>query len=142
MSAQPSEPFNDDVMLNAIRKAIEHSRVLLDRDAELGELKSRNALLTAREREVIALVVAGLPNKQVGGELGISEITVKAHRGMKADSFPEPVSMAARLRLVRPGPTNQFLARYARSSKPRLRYSPGVAPTTRLNALLNAASDS
>jgi FixJ family two-component response regulator len=106
-----TKPFSDDVLLNAIRNAIERSRVLLGRDAELREFKSRYALLTSREREVMALVVAGLPNKQVGSELGISEITVKAHRGsmmrkMKADSLPELVSMAARLRLVRPIPTN------------------------------------
>lgn len=111
-----TKPFSNEVLINAIRKAIERSRVLLDRNAELQDLKSRYALLTPREREVIALVVAGLPNKQVGGELGISEITVKAHRGsvmrkMKADSLPELVSMAARLRLVRPGPTNQPPAR-------------------------------
>jgi FixJ family two-component response regulator len=67
-------------------------------------LRSRYASLTPREREVMALVVSGLLNKQVGGELGISEITVKAHRGqmmrkMKADSLPELVTMAARLGL-------------------------------------------
>ena len=106
-----TKPFSDDVLLRAIRNAIERSRVLLDRDAELRDLKSRYALLSPREREVMALVVAGLPNKQVGSELGISEITVKAHRGsmmrkMKADSLPELVSMAARLRLVRPTPIN------------------------------------
>ncbi len=111
-----TKPFSDDVLLNAIRNAIERSRVLLDRDAELRELRSRYAPLTPREREVMALVVAGLPNKQVGSELGISEITVKAHRGsvmrkMKAGSLPELVSMAARLRLVRPSPANQPLAK-------------------------------
>jgi len=106
-----TKPFSDDVLLNAIRNAIARSQVLLDRDAEIRELKSRYALLTPREGEVMALVVAGLPNKQVGSELGISEITVKAHRGnmmrkMKADSLPELVGMAARLRLARPTPTN------------------------------------
>ena len=111
-----TKPFSDDVLLNAIRNAVARSRVLLDRDAELRELKSRYALLTPREREIMVLVVAGLPNKQAGSELGISEITVKAHRGsmmrkMKADSLPVLVSMAARLRLVRPGPTNQPPAR-------------------------------
>lgn len=107
-----TKPFSDDVLLNAIRNAIERSRALLDRDAEFRELKGRYARLTSREREVMALVVAGLPNKQVGGELGISEITVKAHRGsmmrkMKADSLPELVSFAARLRAIRPTPIAQ-----------------------------------
>ena len=102
-----TKPFSDDVLLNAIRNAIERSRLLLERDAEIRELKGRYAHLSSREREVLALVVAGLPNKQVGSDLGISEITVKAHRGsmmrkMKADSLPELVSMATRLRLLRP----------------------------------------
>jgi FixJ family two-component response regulator len=93
-------------LLNAIRKSIERSKTLLDRDGEIRVLRARYDRLTSREREVLALVVAGLPNKQVGCELGISEITVKAHRGsvmrkMNADSLPELVSMAARLRLVR-----------------------------------------
>lgn len=105
------KPFSDDVLLDAIRKAIERSRALLDRDAEIRELKSRYARLTSREREVMTLVISGLPNKQVGGELGISEITVKAHRGsmmrkMKADSLAELVNQAARLRLPRPRQTN------------------------------------
>jgi FixJ family two-component response regulator len=93
-----TKPFGEEVLLKAIRNAIERSRVLLDRDAEILELKARYARLTSREREVLALVVAGLPNKQVGGELGISEITVKAHRGqvmqkMKADSLASLVKM-------------------------------------------------
>jgi FixJ family two-component response regulator len=111
-----TKPFSDDVLLSAIRNAIERSKVLLDRDAEIRELKSRYALLTSREREVMVLVVAGLPNKQVGSELGISEITVKAHRGsmmrkMEADSLPELVSMATRLRLIRPTSTNLPIAK-------------------------------
>jgi FixJ family two-component response regulator len=102
-----TKPFGEEALLNAIRKAIERSEALLDRESELRGLRTRHASLTSREREVMALVVAGLPNKRVGGELGISEITVKAHRGsvmrkMKAESLPELVSMAARLRLVRP----------------------------------------
>lgn len=102
-----TKPFSDQILLNAIHNALRRSKALLDRDTEIRVLKARYILLTAREREVMVLVVAGLPNKQVGGELGISEITVKAHRGsmmrkMEADSLPELVSMAARLRLVRP----------------------------------------
>jgi FixJ family two-component response regulator len=102
-----TKPFSDEILLNAIRSAIERSTVLLSRDAENRELKARYGCLTSREREVMALVVAGLPNKQVGGELGISEITVKAHRGsmmrkMKAESLPELVNIATRLRLTRP----------------------------------------
>jgi FixJ family two-component response regulator len=102
-----TKPFSDEVLLNAIRNALQRGKALLDRDTEIRALKARYACLTAREREVMALVVAGLANKQVGGELGISEITVKAHRGsmmrkMNADSLPELVSMAARLRLQRP----------------------------------------
>jgi FixJ family two-component response regulator len=111
-----TKPFSDDVLLTAIRNAIERSRALLDRDAEIQALKSCYARLTAREREVMALVVAGLPNKQVGGELGISEITVKAHRGsmmrkMKADSLAELVVIATRLRLMRPSRPALPLAR-------------------------------
>jgi FixJ family two-component response regulator len=88
--------------LSAIRKAIERSHTTLDHEAEVRELRDSYALLTPREREVMALVVSGLLNKQVGRELRISEITVKAHRGkvmekMKADSLAELVKMDARL---------------------------------------------
>ncbi len=101
-----TKPFSDDVLLNAVRGALERSRAILDRDTEIRALKARYACLTAREREVMVLVVSGLPNKQVGGELGISEITVKAHRGsmmrkMKAESLAELVNIAVRLRLPR-----------------------------------------
>jgi len=99
-----TKPFTNDVLLDAIGGAIKRSRTAVHQDAELRVLRSAYASLTPREREVMALVVSGLLNKQVGGELGISEITVKAHRGqvmrkMKADSLPELVTMAARLGL-------------------------------------------
>jgi FixJ family two-component response regulator len=98
-----TKPFHDEVLLAAIRSAIEHSRTALDRQAELRALRDRQASLTPRELEVMALVVSGKLNKQVGSELGISEITVKAHRGhmmrkMKADSLADLVTMAATLR--------------------------------------------
>jgi FixJ family two-component response regulator len=103
-----TKPFNDAVLLNAIRDAIERSRAALRQESELQALRSCYASLTPREREVMSWVVSGLLNKQVGGELGISEITVKAHRGqvmrkMKAESLPDLVTMAAHLGL-RPAP--------------------------------------
>jgi FixJ family two-component response regulator len=76
-----TKPFSDDLLLLAIRHAIEHSQLILSQQADLQQLKARYDTLTVRERQVLALVVAGLLNKQVAGELGISEITVKAHRG-------------------------------------------------------------
>ena len=99
-----TKPFTNDVLLDAIGGAIERSRTAVRQESEMRVLRSAYASLTPREREVMALVVSGLLNKQVGGELGISEITVKAHRGqvmrkMKADSLPELVTMAARLGL-------------------------------------------
>ena len=98
-----TKPFNDDVLLAAVRAALERSRVALSLGAEMRVLRDRYASLSQRERQVMALVVSGLLNKQVGGELGISEITVKAHRGkvmqkMKADSLADLVKMATRLR--------------------------------------------
>jgi FixJ family two-component response regulator len=103
-----TKPFSDSSLLTAIRNAIGRSAALLDRDAELRALKARYARLTSRERDVIALVVVGLANKEVASELGISEVTVKAHRGsmmqkMEAHSLPELVNQAARLGLRRPG---------------------------------------
>ena len=100
-----TKPFKDDVLVSAIRDAIERSRAALRLDSEMRALNNSYESLTPREREVMALVVSGLLNKQVGGELGISEITVKAHRGqvmrkMKADSLPDLVTMAARLNLA------------------------------------------
>jgi FixJ family two-component response regulator len=106
-----TKPFSEDVLLNAIRLALKRSESALVREKELYALREAYASLTPREREVMRLVVSGLLNKQVGGELGISEITVKAHRGslmrkMKAASLPDLVHMAARLELTSPRPAN------------------------------------
>ncbi len=100
-----TKPFGDDVLLSAIRHALDRSQSALGHEAEMQVLRDCYASLTPREREVMALVASGLLNKQVGGELGISEITVKAHRGqvmqkMKADSLADLVKMAARLGLA------------------------------------------
>jgi FixJ family two-component response regulator len=100
-----TKPFGDDVLLSAIRHALDRSQSALGHEAEMQVLRDCYASLTPREREVMALVASGLLNKQVGGELGISEITVKAHRGqvmqkMEADSFADLVKKAARLGLA------------------------------------------
>src|SRR5712671_2802761 len=100
-----TKPYSDEVVLNAIRDALESSRAALDHEAEMRAVRDCYASLTSRETEVMALVVSGLLNKQIGAELGISEITVKAHRGntmrkMKADSLADLVTMAASLRLA------------------------------------------
>ena len=97
-----TKPFREDVLLGAMQYALERSHRALEHAAKLKALRDSFESLTPREREVMVLVVSGLLNKQVGGELGISEITVKAHRGqvmrkMKADSLPALVHMAARL---------------------------------------------
>jgi FixJ family two-component response regulator len=97
-----TKPFDVDVLLEAIRRAIEVSRKALDEDAGLQSLRDRYASLTAREQDVMKLIVAGRLNKQTASELGISEITVKAHRGklmrkMEADSLADLVKMDAKL---------------------------------------------
>lgn len=101
-----TKPFNDEALLSAVRQALERSRLAVAQEIATQELQRRYALLTPRERQVMALVVSGLLNKQVGGELGISEITVKAHRGqvmhkMKADSLADLIKMATKLRSAR-----------------------------------------
>jgi len=100
-----TKPFSEEVLLAAIRNALERSRTALCHEAELRALRDSHASLSRREKEVMALVVSGLLNKQVGAELGISERTVKAHRGrvmrkMKAESLADLVRMAAQLRLA------------------------------------------
>jgi len=99
-----TKPVRPDVLVGAIRQALERSREALAREAAMKCLRESYVSLSRREREVMALVVSGLLNKQVGGELGISEITVKAHRGqvmrkMQADSLAALVKMAGRLDL-------------------------------------------
>jgi FixJ family two-component response regulator len=101
-----TKPFSDDVLLAAIRQAVDRSRAAVEHDAELRALRNDYASLTPREREVMMRVVAGRLNKQAAADLGISEITVKAHRGqvmrkMHADSVAGLVRMAARLELPR-----------------------------------------
>jgi FixJ family two-component response regulator len=104
------KPFGDDVLLDAIRHAIESSQAALGHEADMRRLRDDYASLSPRERQVMALVVTGLLNKQVGGELGISEITVKAHRGqmmrkMKATSLADLVNINAKLH-PEPAPKN------------------------------------
>jgi FixJ family two-component response regulator len=97
-----TKPFGDDQLLNAIRQALDRSRAAVTHEAQLCALKNRYMSLTRRERETMVLVVSGLLNKQIAAELGISEITVKAHRGqvmrkMRVDSLAELVRLAAAL---------------------------------------------
>lgn len=102
-----TKPFADTVLLDAIKSALERSQAAFEQNTEIGELRDSYGSLSPREREVMVLVVSGLMNKQVGAELGISEITVKAHRGsvmrkMKANTLVDLVNMAAKLNLARP----------------------------------------
>ena len=97
-----TKPFGENVLLEAVEAALERSRVAVSEQSALHTLHDRYAKLSRREREVMALVVSGLLNKQVGGELGISEITVKAHRGrvmekMQAGSLAQLVKMSQKL---------------------------------------------
>jgi len=97
-----TKPLTGAVLVSAIQRAIERSRAMIHDEDAMRQLRNCHASLSPRERQVMALVVSGLLNKQVGGELGISEITVKAHRGqvmrkMNAGSLPGLVTMAARL---------------------------------------------
>jgi FixJ family two-component response regulator len=102
-----TKPFTEDALLDAITQAIERSRAALDREAALRDLRGAYESLSRREREVMTRVVVGRLNKQAAADLGISEITVKAHRGrvmrkMHADSVVDLVLMATRLRLAPP----------------------------------------
>jgi FixJ family two-component response regulator len=100
-----TKPFNDDILLGAIGHAVGRSQTAFGEEADIRALRDGYASLSRREREVMKLVVSGLLNKQVGGELGISEITVKAHRGqvmrkMQARTFADLMNMNARLLLA------------------------------------------
>lgn len=102
-----TKPFTNEALVNAVEQALERSRTALTELGQIGELQANYSTLSPREREVMMLVVAGMLNKQVGAELGISEITVKAHRGrvmqkMKASSLAHLVQIATKLGIQRP----------------------------------------
>jgi FixJ family two-component response regulator len=105
-----TKPFREETLLEAIREAIDRSHAFMRREAEIQTLRTRHASLSCRERQVMELVITGLLNKQIGGRLGISEITVKAHRGkmmhkMQAHSIGDLINMAGRLQSVLSTPT-------------------------------------
>jgi len=111
-----TKPFPDEVLLGTVRQAMEHSRAEVGQLERTRTLQQRYQSLSVREREVMKLVVSGRLNKQVGAELGISEITVKAHRGrvmrkMQAHSLPELVNMSAHLQLRAPVDSAEMHAR-------------------------------
>jgi FixJ family two-component response regulator len=115
------KPFDDETLLTAIRSAIDRSALALGREAELRADREAYASLSRREREVMALVVAGHMNKQIAAQLGVSEITVKAHRGhlmrkMRADSLAHLVKISGRLDLPRPRPAGPVDPPAARAS--------------------------
>jgi len=105
-----TKPFRDQDLLDAVQLALERDRERRQREAELSILRKRLELLTPREREVLPLVVSGLPNKQIAAEIGTSETTVKVHRSqlmrkMNAESLPELVRMAERIGILTSKPS-------------------------------------
>jgi FixJ family two-component response regulator len=102
-----TKPFRDQDLLDAIQQALQRDRAVREQQAEVHELHGRYQALTAREREVMGLVVSGMLNKQIASEIGASEATVKIHRGnvmqkMQAGSLIELVRLADKLKLVLP----------------------------------------